>query len=215
MIGSGPLRTVLGQLYRSIDAEVAETESDDARFECPSHCSECCAGNLFVVTGLEFAFLALHARQRLTEEERAAVLERAGEVLAACPAEETLRLERLGAGREERALPCPLLRDGRCLVYPARPVTCRLFGRSRFASGAWNGCRRIGDRFAAEGLREVPLPVVEDYSSYLGGLLLQSLGPDDLREAAILIGVSSLPDFIVRTEFRLESVAEACRALEE
>lgn len=215
MMDLARLRSIMDDLYATIDRETGTLEAADPRFACPSPCSICCAANLFVVTGLEFLALALHAGEVLPDSVLQAVCARAEQQVRECPPEETLRLEQEGAGRERSALPCPLLEGGRCLVYPVRPVTCRLFGRSRFGSGAWNGCTTLRERVGAEVLAEARLPVVEDYSALLCSLLCAALPEEELEEAGALVGVSSLLGFISETGFVAERVASACRSLEE
>jgi hypothetical protein len=87
------LRSVMDDLYATIDRETGAPLEADRRFACPSPCSVCCAANLFVVTGFEFLALALHAREVLPDSVLQAVRARAEEQVRECPPEETLRLE--------------------------------------------------------------------------------------------------------------------------
>ena len=104
---------------------------------CRAGCSSCCRG-LFDITLLD-AFLLKSAFDRLPQARRAPILARAEARLAelqgrwpgfaapfllnGMPDDEWTEMP------EEDETPCPLLgADGRCLVYAARPMTCRLHG---------------------------------------------------------------------------------------
>jgi Fe-S-cluster containining protein len=104
---------------------------------CRAGCSACCRG-LFDITLLD-AFLLKQAFDRLPDALRRPALAKAATRLA------ELRRRWPGFGSpfllngmpdaewtempEEDETPCPLLgADGRCLVYAARPMTCRLHG---------------------------------------------------------------------------------------
>ncbi|MBN1141340.1 MAG: YkgJ family cysteine cluster protein [Deltaproteobacteria bacterium] len=107
------------------------------RIRCRSGCRECCRG-LFDITLLD-AFLIQEAVAALPEEAREAARRRAEPRLT-----ELKRLwpdfsppyllnalpeQQWTAMPEDDETPCPLLgEDGRCLIYQARPMTCRLHG---------------------------------------------------------------------------------------
>lgn len=204
----------LGALYRLLDRDVAEREAESSgRLACPAGCSECCRANLFVTTGLEFAYLARAARGALSRATLDAVVEEARSQWARFPLRQTLRAERSGPrDLRDEGLPCPLLADGRCLVYAARPVTCRLFGRSCFATGVWNGCELLAERLTDGSAGE--LPIVEGYSGLLADLLHRRLSADALEQVIPLTGVCSLIGFIAETEFDEARIAHVCRVVQ-
>jgi len=104
---------------------------------CRAGCSACCRG-LFDITLLD-AFLLKEAFDRLPDVLRRPALAKAAVRLAALrrrwPAfDSPFLLNGMPDAEwtempEEDETPCPLLgADGRCLVYAARPMTCRLHG---------------------------------------------------------------------------------------
>ncbi len=202
---------VLARFYERLDSEARDLESRDPRFRCPSPCSACCVANTFVVTGLEFGHVCLWVLERVDAATRADLIAVARRQVDGWTVEDALRLE-LGLEEDpERAPkhPCPLLLDGLCRVYPARPSTCRLFGRSRYASGALNVCDLIAAA-AGEGPEPERLPVVEERSRVLVSMLVDALPERDLEALDALTGVATIPHFIAETEFDPERVADVC-----
>lgn len=126
------------QLLAEIDAWFAaclRTAPD--RIVCRAGCSDCCRG-LFDITLLD-AFVLKTAFDRLPEMTRRPVVAAAEERLADLRRDwPEFRSPFLLNGLpdalwtempEDDPTPCPLLgADGRCLVYAARPMTCRLHG---------------------------------------------------------------------------------------
>ena len=107
------------------------------RIACRRGCNECCRG-LFDITLLD-AFLIQEAVKDLEKAVGAEVRRRAAlrlpelkrlwpdlappYLLNTLPKEEWMEMP------EDDAIPCPLLgEDGFCLIYEARPMTCRLHG---------------------------------------------------------------------------------------
>lgn len=135
------LQSILAN-YRRLLAEIdawfaACLRAAPQHIVCCSGCSACCRG-LFDITLLD-AFLLKADFDRLPEARRRPALARAETRLAelrrrwprfqspyllnGLPDEEWTEMP------EEDETPCPLLDDdGRCLVYAARPMTCRLHG---------------------------------------------------------------------------------------
>jgi Fe-S-cluster containining protein len=109
---------------------------------CYSGCSHCCRrGAFFTLTLAEALRVALavnelddsHKARILAESDRAHALQRdlfAGE--GEVPDVPGQRDEAAFGARLARVatagLPCPLLEDDHCAVYPARPLTCRAYG---------------------------------------------------------------------------------------
>lgn len=125
---------------------------------CPD---TCCLSFFQHHTQLEWAFLRL-GLAALPEPQRLAVVERA---------EAYLREARLVIGRGERPrLACPLLADGRCLLYEHRPMVCRLHGvpgvlvQPNGKRVEFSGCFRA-QALIAEGRESPPLdrtPLLEE-----------------------------------------------------
>jgi len=135
------LQTILID-YRRLLAEIdawfaACLRTAPQHIACRPGCSACCRG-LFDITLLD-AFLLKQAFDCLPAAQRGPALSKAEARLAelrrrwphfhspfllnGLPGEEWTEMP------EEDETPCPLLDgDGRCLVYAARPMTCRLHG---------------------------------------------------------------------------------------
>jgi len=84
---------------------------------CRSGCDHCCHQSVGV-TPPEALVIFEHLRNRLTEAELAAVVDRIAKLHA-----RTRGLS--SAQRFSPDLPCPLLEEGRCSVYEVRPLSCR------------------------------------------------------------------------------------------
>jgi Fe-S-cluster containining protein len=208
------LAAALAEFHVVIDQDARVLEAEDPRFVCPVPCAECCLGNVFFVTGLEFLGLCAHVVGHLPEQQVAEIVALAKTQVAVCGTEEALRLESSdGGNREPRiAQPCPLLRNDRCVAYAARPVPCRTFGRSRFVSGRHNLCHIIAGRMEPAG-PAAPLPVVEDYSRVLARILSARLGAKGLARLERYVAVSTIPVLIAATGFDERLVADACTAI--
>lgn len=83
------------------------------KLECQRKCSACC--KTIGMSGLEFQRLEQAAGHRLTSKSRCCL---------------TLDGKRLGMQRVVYGV-CPLLKDGACSAYDARPTICRLWGLTR------------------------------------------------------------------------------------
>lgn len=131
--------------YRRILADIdagfgawADLSGDSVK--CGRGCDACCHGP-FDVSGADL-WLALEALADLKPETQRGVLARVAGAAAAqrawlgehVPSTATPSLERLGEDRFDAmcdalvAAPCPLLDEGTCLVYEARPEACRYRG---------------------------------------------------------------------------------------
>jgi hypothetical protein len=124
---------------------------------CRDRCSFCCMAKV-VVTAPEILRVVAHLRRTLAPEAFAALLERVRTADAT-----TRGLSR--AARLPARVPCPLLLEGSCSVYPVRPLVCA--GWNSLDQGA---CERY---FAApEGQPSAPAfaPAYEVTSAVLAGL---------------------------------------------
>lgn len=111
---------------------------------CGHGCDDCCHA-VFDLTPIEALALA-QAFRGLPRQERREALRRADKAAAAFDrlAAQALALpveERIAAFSQAR-IACPLLWEGRCLAYAARPLTCRLYGIPVATQGASHSCHR-------------------------------------------------------------------------
>jgi Fe-S-cluster containining protein len=126
--------TSVRDLDAQIDQAVAAIEEALPPFRCRQGCYECCEDTIPVVTAAEWRLL--HAaiaqqpetfQQELHQRTAAAYRSQVDAlgVLAARLRGEPAYIE----GVDEIGLvACPLLQDGKCSVYEARPAMCRAFG---------------------------------------------------------------------------------------
>jgi len=128
-------RNLLARIDGWFDRSLAA--AGPGRIACARGCSACCRG-LFDITLLDalllqqgFAALAESVREASLAQSRRRLAELQGRwpgfaapyLLNAMPDEEWTEMP------EDDETPCPLLgEDGACLVYPWRPMTCRLHG---------------------------------------------------------------------------------------
>lgn len=125
-------------------AQVAASFPNEVR--CGSGCDDCCHA-VFDLTPAEALALAL-AFRRLPRNARREILRRAEKAEAlfdqvARQALEQAPEERLITFSRARVA-CPLLEKGRCLLYAARPLTCRLYGIPVAGGGESHVCPRSG-----------------------------------------------------------------------
>jgi Fe-S-cluster containining protein len=86
---------------------------------CQEGCDACCH-NLVELTPPEALLIGYHLRRDCPEAVRDLVLTQVAKNLALAAGKTKAALAAL-----RRELPCPLLRDRRCSVYPIRPLVCR------------------------------------------------------------------------------------------
>ena len=189
----------LSQLFRSYEslaaaadqafARMGETHGDCIR--CERHCDDCCHAvfGLFLV---EAAYLQ-HQFGRLPSREKAeAVLrcDRADRDLARV--QEELR-ERGEAGGDPLALGrirCPLLTEERdCVLYNARPITCRIYGVPTKVQGKARVCRLSGFE---EGISYPAFDLDGVFRDLydMSRELVEKAGGEDPERAGLLISVS-------------------------
>lgn len=112
-----PLRKTLMEIYAAMDQAYSQI-ADQLGFVC-SGCEEnCCRSRFYHYTYLEYLYL-LEGVSRLDPAERLSVRQSAATVRQA----DLLHTN----GVRSRPL-CPLNREGRCRLYPYRPMICRLHG---------------------------------------------------------------------------------------
>jgi Fe-S-cluster containining protein len=108
----------LQQLYSAMD-EAYTRAADRYGFLCQGCPENCCETRFHHHTLIEYAYLSAGLRS-LPELTRTEVLDDAARAV------ERMRLA--DATGEPLRLMCPLNRDQRCLLYPYRPMICRLHG---------------------------------------------------------------------------------------
>lgn len=87
---------------------------DKEKYHCPAHCNKCCYGSI-LMSYTEFTFIMLYLQQNWGTEQIGGLFQ-----------------ERVGLLQDEKSLLCPFLQEDagsrHCLIYPARPLICRVFG---------------------------------------------------------------------------------------
>jgi Fe-S-cluster containining protein len=117
-VGAVEAAAVASQRATALVTGAVESEPPEAAIACGKGCSVCCQAKVLAVAP-EVLRIAAYLRETLSEEARAALLERVR------AADATTR----GLSRAERAethVRCPLLdSEGGCSVHPVRPLVCR------------------------------------------------------------------------------------------
>lgn len=102
-----------------IEALSAEAQRHNVKIDCKKGCNWCCNQAIFGVAH-EFYYLWQFIKLNMSEEERKAILQRAFDNYQ--------KRGRLSQNELEKSkLPCPLLKDGSCSAYAARPMACRIY----------------------------------------------------------------------------------------
>lgn len=160
---------------------------------CRPGCDDCCRAP-FRVSLIEAALIR-DSLDRLDDETRHRIIDRARAVAAQAvaiftglggdPARDALAVAR-------QRVDCPLLEEGRCLMYPVRPVTCRLYGLPTASGGESHTCPQSGfepgqsyptvdlDRLAAE------LDAISRHLALATGTDPDRLAPLTVAEAILL-----------------------------
>jgi Fe-S-cluster containining protein len=117
--GDAPaLFAALGWGLQEMERAYAETPAKvRASVACRAGCAHCCSVAVDVQAH-EVFFAAEHLQVNFAPGDLAGVIERTA----------IHRAQRRGLNADERAqlkIPCPLLRDGHCSIYPGRPEACR------------------------------------------------------------------------------------------
>lgn len=138
----------LAELYRYWgEAEERDHGTWPGALVCPGGCARCCEEAPAVPVSPLEALVVAEAVRRLAEPLRSRLRWRLNEVAArsagravppaAAPGELSLSLGLNG--------PCPLLEQGRCAVYEARPLVCRAFGFAAEDRNIYFGCEMLAD----------------------------------------------------------------------
>ena len=121
---SDPFMTIflerLGKLFEAMDRAYAETAAGFG-FECRGCESNCCQSRFYHHTHLEYHYLN-RGFMTLPVSEAGIIMRRAERACLQASADEGIHAKRRSW--------CPLSMHGRCLLYPYRPMICRLHGIS-------------------------------------------------------------------------------------
>lgn len=113
----------LQEMYAAIDKlndslfDLAQQQ--DQPIHCKKGCSWCCHQPIFSLA-YELDYLKSYIQNNFSEQEQKEIRQRA-----------TAKNDKLKTLKNDSLLnskhPCPLLKDGTCTVYEARPVACRIY----------------------------------------------------------------------------------------
>jgi len=159
-----PTLTQVADVHATFDLVVEQLETAHACMRCMDGCSQCCH-QLPQVPLCDWQVVLDYMHTHWTREQRCALVARTqrqarkggvwAQLASIRTGGQTLEdlWQRLTDVQTHAQPACPLLRDGRCTVYPARPSTCRAYGRTQFSNGEpfWCGIieRQVDDALAA------------------------------------------------------------------
>lgn len=165
---------------------------------CKTECADCCHA-MFDLSLIEALYINHHSKERFSDEEQAALLERANRadrqaykikrnaakaVQGGTP--ETEVLESLAAERVR----CPLLNDkDLCELYEHRPITCRLYGIPTAIGGKGRTCQLSGFK-AGEPYPTVNIEEIQNQLYALSAELIQDMKSKNFKMADILMPLS-------------------------
>jgi len=163
---------------------------------CEPHCADCCHA-VFGLFLIEAVFLK-HDFDQLNQAEREAALQRGHDADEALEKlEGTVRSfkddpQMISYALARARIRCPLLNDqNECILYPYRPITCRVYGIPTKVRGVSRVCGKAG--FKKEETYPVfDLDEVHRELYQLSKELLQGAGHKDLERASLLLSVSKV-----------------------
>lgn len=192
----------ISQVFHSYELLVDKADSVFRKMEeahgscikCKRHCSDCCHA-VFGLFLIEAASLQEHFSQLDNDKRHAALLKcnqadrdlkRLETRLRAHEDDPQMRAYVLARER----IRCPLLNDNQdCLLYPYRPITCRVYGIPIKIKGKARACGKArfkkGESYPAFDLDSVYRDLF-----ILSKELLNSAGKEDSERASLLISVS-------------------------
>ncbi|MCG6918566.1 MAG: YkgJ family cysteine cluster protein [Deltaproteobacteria bacterium] len=164
--------------------------------KCDIHCTDCC----HAVFGL-FLIEALHLQkhfQRLANKEKKAALLRAEHFDQQLQAfqEKIVKANHSPEGKDSllgsERIRCPLLSDElECILYPYRPITCRVYGIPSTIQGRSRVCGQSGFQ-SGRPYPTFKLDEINRELYLLSRKLLQEAGRSDLASASLLLSVSEV-----------------------
>ncbi|MGD8253150.1 MAG: YkgJ family cysteine cluster protein [Syntrophobacterales bacterium] len=176
--------------FLKIDEEYGEC------VKCELHCTDCCHA-VFGLFLIEAVHLQQHFRELADEEKKKALLraelfDEQLQTLQGKIAKANHSPEAADSlwGRER--IRCPLLNDeSECILYPYRPITCRVYGIPTTIQGRAHVCGQSG----FETGRPYPTFKLDEINRelyLLSGKLLEAAGRSDLDSASLLLSVSEI-----------------------
>ena len=162
--------------------------------KCEIHCSDCCHA-VFGLFLIEAAFIQHHFRRLDRKARREAILQanRSDEELRKI--EEKLEIYEDDPHMKSFALSkermrCPLLdQNEECILYPYRPITCRVYGIPTAIHGKAHVCGKAAFK-KGESYPTFDLDAAYKGLYQLSGALLQKAGQGDMERASLMISVS-------------------------
>jgi Fe-S-cluster containining protein len=182
-------------LVKKADASFHRMETEYGEcVSCRIHCSDCCHA-LFGLFLVEAAYIQEHF-QKLPGRERRAALVRADGTDRDLKKLE-VKLQRHGDDAEMRALTlarervrCPLLnQNDECILYPHRPITCRVYGIPTAIRGKNRVCPKAAFK-PGETYPVFDLDAVQEGLYQLSREILTAQGAQDTEKASFLVSVS-------------------------
>ena len=123
---SGAIESMYEAIDQLIESLLKMAARNGIRVDCRKGCSRCCQQPVFA-NSYELQFLGEFVKKKFSPEEQAAILRRAKE--------KNYRTSQLsGKAILNNKMPCPLLKDSACSVYPVRPLACRIYLSTRLSS---------------------------------------------------------------------------------
>jgi len=162
--------------------------------KCKPRCSDCCHA-LFGLFLIEAVYLKRHFDKLGRKERRAAFLRGNKADKELKKLEQRLQTQDINPRTtnyplERERIRCPLLGDNEeCVLYPHRPITCRVYGIPTAIQGKAHVCGKAGFK------RGKTYPIFDLDRAYqelylLSGELLKEAGRRDFERASLLISVS-------------------------
>ena len=182
------LAAVADKAFRRMEQEYGD------KVKCEIHCTDCCHA-VFGLFLIESVYLKYCFDKLDEDQKRAALLraDQADEDLAKL--EEKLEMYRDDPQLQAYALArqrirCPLLDDQQnCILYPYRPITCRVYGIPTVINGKARVCWKAGFE-AGESYPTFNLDAVYGHLYRLSQELLEKAGQTDMERATFLVSVS-------------------------
>ncbi|MCU4164985.1 YkgJ family cysteine cluster protein [Carboxylicivirga caseinilyticus] len=157
-----------------IDALGNEAKRQNIPVDCKKGCSWCCYQPIFA-TSHEMMFVWEFIKLNFKEEDQKMILQQAFN-----------NYQKRGRMNDKELLaskmPCPLLLNGACSVYPARPITCRIY-----LSMSAESCKTFYD----EPNKENSYPQLFEFPLQAGRMLNEGINKGlhnkDIKNREILI----------------------------
>ena len=162
--------------------------------ECEIHCSDCCHA-IFGLFLIEAAFIQHHFLRLDRKRRREAILRASRSDKELRKIEEKLKIYEDDPHMKSFALSkermrCPLLdQNEECILYPHRPITCRVYGIPTAIHGKAHVCGKAAFK-SGESYPTFDLDTAYKELYQLSGALLQKAGQGDMERASLMISVS-------------------------